>query len=86
MKVGLLWFDNNAKRDLTEKIIRAAKRYRQKFGIPPDTCYVHKSALSDLSAVAQAGNDKTARVGQIQVMTSQLVLPHYLWIGQQEQP
>lgn len=78
MKTGLLWFDANPKRDLAEKITRAAKRYRQKHGIAPNTCYVHHSALSD--------NDKTAKIRQIQVVISQSALQHHFWIGQEEQP
>ena len=78
MNIGLLWFDNNPRRDLHEKIARAAKRYRQKFGIAPDVCYVHKSALS--------GNGNTAKVGQIQVKTLPSALLHHLWIGQEDQP
>ena len=77
MNVGLLWFDNDAKRDLKEKITRAAKRYREKHGIAPDVCYVHKSALGD--------NGHTAQVGQIQVETLPSVLLHHLWIGQKEE-
>lgn len=78
MKVGLLWFDDDAKQDLAAKIRRAAKQYRQKFGTPPDTCYVHHSAMS--------GNGQTAKVGQIQVEALPTVLLHHLWIGQEEQP
>ena len=45
MKEGLLWYDDNPSRDLAEKIGRAARRYRQKFGAAPDVCYVHPSLL-----------------------------------------
>lgn len=77
MKIGLLWYDADPKRTLTEKIPPAARRYRQKFGIPPDVCYVHKSSLS--------GNGKTAKVGQIRVEVLPTMLQHHLWIGQEEQ-
>jgi hypothetical protein len=78
MKVGLLWFDDNSRTDLNEKITRAAAHYRKKFGTLPNTCYVHKSCLSD--------NGKTAKVGQIQVKALPTVLPHHFWLGQEEQP
>ena len=77
MNIGLLWFDNDPRRDLNEKITRAAKRYREKYGIAPNVCYVHKSALS--------GNGNTAKVGQIQVEILPSVLLHHLWIGQEEE-
>jgi hypothetical protein len=78
MNVGLLWFDNDPRRDLKEKITRAAKHYRKKHGIPPNVCHVHKSALSD--------NGKTTKIGQIRVEASPTALLHHLWLGQEEQP
>ena len=41
MQVGLLWFDNDPHRGLAGKIEDAARRYREKYGRPPDTCYVN---------------------------------------------
>lgn len=73
MKIGLLWFDDNPDRSLTEKIARAAKRYRQKYGAPPNTCYVHHNELG--------GNGKTAHVANIHVAVLPNVLQHHLWIG-----
>lgn len=78
MKVGLLWFDNNPRHNLAEKIGPAARRYRQKFGTSPNICYVHASTLG--------GNGRTAQVGTVRVTTSPTVLPHHLWIGQEDQP
>ena len=78
MNIGLLWYDDDPKRELPEKIIRAAKRYREKYGIPPNVCYIHKSSLGS--------NGQTAQVGQIQVQTLPSVLPHHFWLGQEEQP
>lgn len=79
MKIGLLWFDDDPKRDLAEKVTRAAERYREKYGTAPDTCYVHTSALSG------NGNTANIKVGQIQVATLPSTLLHHLWIGQEEQ-
>ncbi|MBU0704291.1 MAG: hypothetical protein KKC18_10550 [Chloroflexi bacterium] len=45
MKEGLLWYDDDPGREMAEKIGRAARRYRQKFGAAPDICYVHPLAL-----------------------------------------
>ena len=39
---GLLWFDDGPS-PLCEKVARAAGAYRGKFGIEPNTCYVHRS-------------------------------------------
>ena len=40
---GLLWFDDS-RRPLAEKISRAARGYRAKFGCWPRVCYIHPSA------------------------------------------
>lgn len=78
MKFGLLWFDNDPRRDLAEKIEPAARRYRQKFGTSPNICYVHESTLG--------GNGQTAQVGTVRVATLPTVLLHHLWLGQEDQP
>jgi hypothetical protein len=74
MKEGLLWYDDSG-RDLAEKIGQAARRYRQKFGTPPDACYVHPSALN--------GNGKTRDVGGVRVTALPTVLRHHFWLGQE---
>ena len=76
MREGLLWYDDDPARDLTEKIGRAARRYRQKFGTSPDVCYVHPSAVS--------GNGKGRRVGKLHVAPLPSVLRHHFWLGREE--
>ena len=77
MKVGLLWYDDDPGRDLAEKIGRAARRYRQKFGAPANVCYVHPSALGN--------NGKAQRVGQVRVAPKPSVLRHHFWLGREEE-
>ena len=76
MKTGLLWFDDDPGRDLTEKIGRAARRYRQKFGTPANVCYVHPSALN--------GNSRVQKVGGVRVASKPSVLQHHFWVGREE--
>jgi hypothetical protein len=78
MKEGLLWYDDNPGYDLSEKIRRAVRRYKQKFGAVPNVCYVHPSALSD--------NVKMQRVGEVRVSSQSSVLQHHFWVGQEETP
>lgn len=78
MKEGLLWYDDAPGRDLAEKVERAARRYQRKFGMAPDVCYVHPSALGD------NGNTKERKVGKIRVSPLPSVLRHHFWIGQEE--
>lgn len=41
MTEGLLWFDNDPTRKLSDKIDRAATRYKTKFGRRPTICYLN---------------------------------------------
>ena len=77
MKEGLLWYDDNPGRDLAEKIGRAARRYRRKFGAAPNMCYVHPSTLD--------GNGKVHKVRGMRVATLPTVLRHHFWVGQEEE-
>ncbi len=74
MEEGLLWYDDSG-RDLADKVGQAARRYRKKFGAPPDACYVHPSILKD--------NGKVKEVGGVRVMASNSVLRHHFWLGRE---
>ena len=92
MKEGLLWYDDNPGRDLAEKIGRAARRYRQKFGASPNVCYVHPSTLSDNPSTSsgQAASTKLSasgrmkQVGGVRVSSKLTVLRHHFWVGHEE--
>jgi hypothetical protein len=79
MKVGLLWYDDTPGCDLAEKVERAARRYRRKFGTAPDACYVHPSALDG------SGNGKVRKVGGVHVSSQPSMLLHHFWVGQEEE-
>jgi len=72
MNTGMLWFDNDPKADLINKIQRAADYYRKKYGQSPDLCFIHPSMLGDHQV-------KTA--GRIEVRINQSILPDHFWIG-----
>ena len=73
MKAGLLWFDSSPGRDLAEKVGRAARRFKQKFGAPANVCHVHPSALSD----------KVRKVNGVRVEPLPSVLRHHFWVGRE---
>jgi hypothetical protein len=75
MKEGLLWYDDS-NQGLAEKIARAAKRYRQKFGALPNTCYVHPSALKD--------NGAARHIDGVRVSSLPSVLRHHFWLGREK--
>jgi hypothetical protein len=47
MDIGLLWFDDDPRRGLEDKVGRAALRYREKYGRWPNICYVHPQVVTD---------------------------------------
>lgn len=72
MKIGMLWFDSNAGLAVEQRVERAAKYYREKYGQAATLCLVNPS-------VAKAG--LPAQVGQVELRTLETVLPHHFWIG-----
>jgi len=73
MKVGLLWFDDDPQRKLEEKVLRAARHYQRKFGLPPNICYVHPKTLD--------GSSLNLKALKVQLITANDVLPDHFWIG-----
>lgn len=74
MKVGLMWFDDDAGCDLSRKVGRAARHYQRKFGRKPNVCYVHPSLL-------EGG---APRVGSVRVASLASMLRHHFWVGEEE--
>jgi hypothetical protein len=72
MNKGMLWFDNNKKTSLTEKVQAAAKYYQEKYGTHPTLCLVNPSMLAD---------KPTVDVEKITVRPYRPVLPGHMWIG-----
>jgi hypothetical protein len=71
MNVGMLWYDDDRKRTLEEKVLRAADHYRQKFGRAPTLCLVNPRSL----------NGDPARVAKIELRSAHNVLQHHFWMG-----
>lgn len=70
MKQGLLWYDNDPRKSLDEKIAQAARRYREKFGAAPNICYVNPACL----------NGKRVARGTVRVVGARTVLPNHFWL------
>ena len=71
MNIGMLWFDNDKKTDLSDKIKRAVSYYKEKYGQNPNLCFVHPSMLK-ASPASEAG---------IELRTTRSVLPNHFWLG-----
>ena len=78
MNIGMLWFDNDPKAEITIKIDRAAAYYHTKYGLVPNLCFIHPSMVNNGSL--QTKDDKM-KSGNIEVRTSRSVLPNHFWIG-----
>lgn len=71
MQEGLLWFDKDPNRTLSDKIKRAVDYYQHKFGHTPNACY-----LNAADADTQSGE-----ISGIQMRTAPNVLRYHLWLG-----
>lgn len=75
MREGLLWFDNDPKHNLADKVGQAAARYQARFGRRPTLCY-----LNACDFVSQ-----TDEVNGIRLRSTTYVRPHHLWIGVEQE-
>ena len=82
MKTGMLWFDDDAKRSISEKVERAAVHYREKYGVAPNLCYANPVSLSDGPETVQpraAGSGKS--LSNITLKHARSILPNHFWLG-----
>ena len=75
MQEGLLWFDSDPKRDLADKVARAADRYQFKFGRRPNLCYVNSSQV----------DGGPVKLDGVRLLPAHNVLKHHFWIGVEEE-
>ena len=78
MKTGLLWFDDDPRKELAEKVLRAAAHYERKYGQAPDLCFVHPSALKNGNG---NGKRRVKKAGEVEIRPGRTVLPHHFWLG-----
>jgi hypothetical protein len=82
MEIGLLWYDDDPRRDLEDKVRQAALRYRAKYGRWPNTCYVHPQAVTDqMEQELRVPCPKRQRI-VIRVVSAPNILPHHYWLGE----
>jgi hypothetical protein len=75
MDIGMLWFDDGPG-TVKDKVVRAASFYAGKYGQPATRCLVHPKTLAGWEG----------KVGLIEVLADQVVLPNHYWIGVEETP
>ena len=81
MDIGMLWFDNDPKTDIVDKIIRAAAYYHRKYGKTPDLCFIHPTMIPVANGDSGLPREKLANV---EVRASKSIRPNYFWIGVNE--
>ena len=71
MDIGMLWYDDDTKRPLGEKVARAVDYYKAKYGSVPTVCFVNPAAL-------QGAPDSAAGV---QIRSARNVMVDHFWLG-----
>jgi hypothetical protein len=74
MEYGMMWFDDNPKTPLTDKIEQAVNYYHQKYGHIPDLCFVNPLMLKQ----------PIERTAGIAVHPSHSILLWHFWIGKDD--
>ena len=71
MQEGLLWFDNDPKRKLADKVKQAATRYQRRLHSKPTVCYLNVAEFEG----------QPEQVDGINLKSAPNIRPHYFWIG-----
>lgn len=89
MRMGLLWFDDDSKKEVALKIQEAAERYFEKFGQRPDLCYVNPATLplpTEGVHLDPSDGEHPQDVNHgLRVLPSPLILPGHFWVGEGHQ-
>lgn len=71
---GLLWFDNDPSRTIAEKVIDAAERYAEKFGVAPTVCLASPRSIQNEISIPFG-------TGAIKIVPDKCILPNHFWIA-----
>jgi len=84
MLVGLLWFDDDPKKEVSLKVKEAAERYFEKFGRRPNLCYVSLGTLpiEGVHLDPSDGEHPQDVNHGLRVLSSPLVLPDHFLVGE----
>jgi len=80
MKTGLLWFDDDPRKALEEKVQRAATYYEGKYGQSPTLCFVHPSIFNNWK---EPESEKMS-ASEVEIRAGHSILPDHLWLGMAE--
>ena len=77
MRVGMLWYDDDRRQELGDKVGRAANHYRSKYGRIPNLCMANPKTL---------GKNPPNEVEGLKLRPSGAVLPNHFWLGVDDKP
>src|SRR5262245_56528982 len=94
MVSGILWYDDDAKRTLDEKIAEAAQRYRERIGLEPTSCELNaaQAAAPRLAKASARHSTKQAEPAvpahNLSLIPTEHLRPNYFLVGlaEGEQP
>lgn len=72
MRVGMMWYDGDASRNMDEKVERAAAYYRNKYGRSPNLCLINPEMV---------GESDLSFSGNVEVRLNSAVLLDHFWVG-----
>ena len=75
----MLWFDNDPKTSLTEKIVRVSEYYNKKYSLKPDTCIINPDMMPKVKK--DRINEVECSFGKVMVLVHRAILPGHLWVG-----
>jgi hypothetical protein len=75
---GMLWYDDDPRRALADKVRLAVERYAQKYGHAPEVCYVldEPGIGAQIEAAGKFAED-------VKVLPAKSVLRWHFWLGMQ---
>lgn len=87
---GLLWFDDDSRRSIQQKIAEAAQRFRERVGFEPTICQLNPAQATALEASANQPSTRTKRASStpaptlpdtLRLVPSALIQPHCYLVG-----
>ncbi|MDK2982296.1 MAG: hypothetical protein PWQ55_2643 [Chloroflexota bacterium] len=70
MNNGMLWYDNQTKKPVEDRIQKAVEYFTFKYGHPPFCCFVHPDMLAEPIQLDES----------IKVIPNQRVLKNHIWL------
>lgn len=74
MSTGLLWYDNDKNKSMTQKVKDAARRYEQKYQHPANLAHVNSNDFPFIGVV-----------DGIEIRIKYTIMPNHVWIGVKEE-